>query len=188
MSDRGSAGLFTPFLIRRRVQAAMPYVRGSVLDHGCGPGGLAVHVPPARYLGYDIDEATLAVARASHPEHRFTGELPVGERFDTVVSMAVIEHVDDPVEYLQGLAAFVRDGGRVILTTPHPSSEALYRLGARLGLFSSLASDEHQPLLDEAALAGNSRPAGLDVLHYTTFMGGVNQLAVLGPLEPGPQA
>jgi 2-polyprenyl-3-methyl-5-hydroxy-6-metoxy-1,4-benzoquinol methylase len=168
-------------LIRRRVKAALPHVRGRVLDHGCGPGGLAAEVPPDRYLGFDIDESTLEVARARYPSHRFTSRLPEGERFDTVVSMAVIEHVDEPAEYLRALRAFVGDGGRLFLTTPHPSSKAVYDLGARLGIFSRLASEEHHPLLGEAEIREHAGSAGLQVLEFGTFMAGANQLAVLAP-------
>ena len=141
-------------------------------------------MPPDRYVGFDIDESTLEVARARYPSHRFTSQLPEGEAFDTVVSMAVIEHVEDPVEYLLGLRAFVRDGGCVILTTPHPSSKAIYGLGARLGIFSKLASEEHHPLLGEAEIARSAQAAELQVVRFGTFMAGANQLAVLSPASP----
>ena len=178
--DRSAPGFLTPFLARMRVRAALPHVRGSVLDHGCGFGALAPYVPPARYLGFDINEGSLEDARARNPSHRFTSELPVDTTFDTVVSMAVIEHVDDPAAYLRGLTAFVGDGGRVVLTTPRPSWNGVYALGARLGLFSVTANEEHR-LLGKAALTEASLTAGLRIVHFETFLAGANQLAVLEP-------
>jgi 2-polyprenyl-3-methyl-5-hydroxy-6-metoxy-1,4-benzoquinol methylase len=163
-----------------RVRAALPHVSGSVLDHGCGFGALAPYVPPDRYLGFDINEDSLEDARARNPSHRFTSELPVDTTFDTVVSMAVIEHVDDPAAYLRGLKAFVGDGGRIVLTTPRPSSAGVYALGARLGLFSQTAHDEHR-LVGEDQIAEAARTAGLRVVRFKTFLAGANQLAVLQP-------
>jgi 2-polyprenyl-3-methyl-5-hydroxy-6-metoxy-1,4-benzoquinol methylase len=180
VGDRSAPGFLTPFLARMRVRAALPHVRGSVLDHGCGFGALAPFVPPARYLGFDINERSLEDARARNPSHRFTSELPVDTTFDTVVSMAVIEHVDDPTAYLRGLAVFVGDGGRVVLTTPRPSWTGVYALGARVGLFSATAHEEHR-LVGKAALTDASRTAGFRIVHFETFLAGANQLAVLQP-------
>jgi len=163
-----------------RVRAALPHVRGSVLDHGCGFGALAPYVPPARYLGFDINEGSLEDARARNPSHRFTSELPVDTTFDTVVSMAVIEHVDNPAAYLRELTALVGDGGRVVLTTPRPSWNGVYALGARLGLFSATANEEHS-LVGKAAITEASLTAGLRVVHFESFLAGANQLAVLQP-------
>jgi 2-polyprenyl-3-methyl-5-hydroxy-6-metoxy-1,4-benzoquinol methylase len=178
VGDRSAPGFLTPFLARMRVRAALPHVRGSVLDHGCGFGALAPYVPPAQYLGFDINEGALEDARARNPSHRFTSELPVETTFDTVVSMAVIEHVDDPAVYLRGLTAFIGEGGRVVLTTPRPSWNGAYALGARLGLFSVTAHEEHR-LVDKAAITEASLTAGLRIVHFGTFLVGANQLAVL---------
>ena len=180
MGDCSAPGFLTPFLARMRVRAALPHVRGSVLDHGCGFGALAPYIPPARYLGFDVNESSLEDARARNPSHRFTSELPAGTTFDTVVSMAVIEHVDDPAAYLRGLTAFVGEGGRVVLTTPRPSWNGVYALGARLGVFSMTANDEHR-LLGKAALTEFCSAAGLRVVRFDTFLAGANQLAILEP-------
>jgi 2-polyprenyl-3-methyl-5-hydroxy-6-metoxy-1,4-benzoquinol methylase len=178
VSGDAAPGLLTPFLIRRRARAALPHLHGTVLDHGCGPGGLADVVPAERYLGYDPDPAILEVAYRSHPDHCFVGELAATPTFDTVASLAVIEHVPDPAAHLRELASHLQDGGRIVLSTPSPASRRVYTLGARLGVFSSRASEEHtylgRPELEQAASA-----AGLRVASYTTFMAGANQLAVL---------
>ena len=41
MADQGAEGLFSPFLRSRRLKAACPYIKGRVLDVGCGTGALA---------------------------------------------------------------------------------------------------------------------------------------------------
>ncbi|HEX7769798.1 MAG TPA: class I SAM-dependent methyltransferase [Dokdonella sp.] len=179
MSDQATQGRLSPFLRRRRLEAARPWLRGKVFDFGCGSGALAGLVEADDYCGFDTDATSLARARASHPRHRFVDAPPEGAAFDTVVSLAVIEHCKDPAEFLRGLVALARPGARVVVTTPHPAFEFIHDLGARAGLFSHDASEEHEALLDRKALHDLASAQGLPVLAYRRFLFGANQLFVL---------
>jgi len=159
--------------------AVRPWLQGSVFDFGCGSGALAQYVNAAKYCGYDIDAASLARARSLHPQHRFVEAQPGVDQFDTVVSLAVIEHCDDPAAFLARLVALTRPGGRVALTTPHPAYEFIHDFGARIGVFSRDASEEHEALLDRKALCALAAAQGLHVLQYRRFLFGANQLIVL---------
>ena len=44
MADQGTEGILSPYLRRKRIQAATPYLKGGVLDVGCGGGVLATLV------------------------------------------------------------------------------------------------------------------------------------------------
>jgi SAM-dependent methyltransferase len=179
MADQGSEGLLSPFLRDRRLEAARPHLRGRVLDLGCGGGRLAQWVQPGDYLGFDVDPASLAAATGAFPQHRFATQLPAGERFDTLVALAVIEHLPEPERHLAQWRELLAPGGSMVLTTPHPHVDRLHRLGARLGIFSRHASEEHQDLLDRAGLVRVADLAGLRVEHYRRFLLGANQLVVL---------
>lgn len=179
MSDQGTQGLLSPFLRRRRIAAARPWLRGRVFDFGCGSGALAALVRSEDYCGYDIDAVSLAAARNAYPRHRFVEAAPATGEWDTVVSLAVIEHSKDPDAFLRGLVALARPGGRIVLTTPHPAYESIHDLGARLGVFSHDASEEHEALLDREALHGLARRQGLAIVLYRRFLFGANQLLVL---------
>lgn len=182
MADQGSEGLLSPFLRARRLAAVQPYLRGRVLDVGCGSGSMAELVPPDRYVGVEPDAEMLALARRRHPQHRFLAALPDNDEFDTVASLAVIEHVRDSAGFLGALAARLKhaSAARIVCTTPHPAVDWLHTAGARCGLFSRHASEEHEELLDHRRLQDIAERIGLHLAEYRHFLMGGNQLAVFG--------
>ena len=184
MADQGTEGLLSPFLRTQRINAARPHLFGRVLDVGCGSGALAEVVEPKDYLGLEIDEASIAFAREKFPQHTFenTNDIPDGG-FDTVVALAVIEHVPSPAEFLKDLSKALRptSNARVICTTPHPSMDIVHTVGAKVGLFSQSANDEHEDLLDRKALDRAGQDAGLVLQTYRRFLYGANQIAIYVP-------
>ena len=175
---------FAPFLRARRLRMARPYLRGRVLDYGCSSGALADLCRPGAYLGVDTSEEALEVARARHPRYEFANKVSEHERFDVIVGLAVLEHVDDPQDLLLRWCGMLRTGGRIVLTTPHPSYAWILTVGARLGLFDRHSLDEHEDLLDHDRIRQLAEGAGLEVERSRRFLLGANQLFVLGP-RPG---
>ena len=181
MADQGAEGLLSPWLRRKRIAAALPHLRGKVLDVGCGSGALANHVSANRYTGVDIDRDSLAIANAAYPEHEFRDTLPGAEAsFDTIVSLAVIEHVPDPAGFIASLAKRLGPGPdcRIVITTPRPSVDWVHTAGSAIGLFSGHASEEHEELLDRPELEQVARDSGLELETYHRFLFGANQLAI----------
>jgi SAM-dependent methyltransferase len=180
MADQGSEGMLSPYLRRKRMQAAAPFLSGRVLDYGCGSGALAMLIDADNYLGVEIDGHSLQNAKRAFAEHRFISSLPEPSiKFDTVVSLAVLEHVGDPAALLRTLATYLSDApaARIVITTPHPSVELVHDVGAAMGLFSKHANAEHKDLLDRAKLEAIARPAGLKLASYSRFLLGANQIA-----------
>ncbi|MDQ2750923.1 MAG: class I SAM-dependent methyltransferase [Actinomycetota bacterium] len=157
----------------------MPYLQGRVLDFGSHEGVLTQYCSPDAYLGVERDALFIAKARELHPEFQFVTEAPAGEQFDTVAAFAVIEHIPDPGSILAGWANLLKPGGRVVATTPHPKFEWIHTVGAKVGLFSSHAHDEHEDLIDRKLMASLAAPAGLEIEKYKRFLFGANQLFVL---------
>lgn len=185
MADQIS-GLLSPWLRAQRIAAARPYLSGRVLDFGCGTGELVHHIGRERYVGLDIDEPSLAEARRRFPEVPFLrelepsmGELQALGPFDTIVGLAVIEHLPEPARVLERLRTLLSPTGQIVLTTPHPLFEVVHRAGATLGLFSREAKEEHEQLLDRQALEAMAAQAGLFLACYRRFLFGANQLALL---------
>lgn len=177
---QASQGLLSPFLQRQRLKAARPHLHGRVLDIGCGNGALAAFCLSSAYLGIDRDPAALLRAKAEYPGHRFSPGLPESnERFDTIVALAVIEHIADPAATLAEWSGLLAENGHMVLTTPKPSFEWVHEAGAKVGLFSHDAAEEHETLLDRPALEQLLEGTGLRIDTYRTFLGGANQLFVL---------
>lgn len=182
-------GLLTRSVQRARLAVALPHVsRGDrLLDLGCGLTDLPARFPS--YVGCDRNPFVLSEMRRRHPEAAFaawdvdSGEPPpevvAGAPYDVVLMLAILEHLPSPARALSRAAALLAPGGRVLATTPHPLGRVPLELGARLGLLSRHADEEHETLLDRAALERAAESSGLATTSYTRFLAGLNQLAVL---------
>jgi hypothetical protein len=96
--------------------------------------------------------------------------------------LAVIEHLNDPVDFLHTLSKILLDDGRLVITTPHPSVEWIHSVGATIGFFSKHANEEHENLLDRGMLEKFGTQAGLKLEFYSRFLLGANQVAVYSKL------
>lgn len=182
MADQGAEGLLSPFLRNRRCKAAKPFLYGNIMDVGCGTGVLAKWVSPENYLGVDTDSTSLAIAKSKNPKHSFRQDMPNQNRkFDTIVALAVIEHVKSPVDFLIDCSKHLKPlpTSKIIVTTPHPSMEHIHYIGSCIGLFSKHANEEHEELLDQKSLVLISAAANLEVINYRRFLFKGNQIAVL---------
>lgn len=182
MADQGRGGLLSPWLRRKRFAAAAPFVRGRVLDVGCGVGALLSVISAEAYVGVDRDEAALEIARAGNPAHVFTSSLPESGSFDTLVALAVVEHFKDPEKELRSWRGLLAPGGRVVLTTPSPLADRIHALGAAVGLFSREAHEEHETLFDGPKMRDLAARCGFAVIAERHFLLRLNQLFVLEPI------
>jgi 2-polyprenyl-3-methyl-5-hydroxy-6-metoxy-1,4-benzoquinol methylase len=180
MADQGTEGLLSPMLRHMRIEKAKPYLNGKVLDIGCGSGALAKFISDENYLGIDIDETSLNIAREDYPNHRFTNTYEeASDKYDSIVALALLEHLDDPVDFLKLCSSKLSEQGHIILTTPHPKSDLIHDIGSKIGLFSSHAEEEHEELIDLEKLKQLLKRTDLCLKTYKPFQGGLNQLFVL---------
>jgi len=94
-----------------------------ILDLGCGTGYGTHELADALPRTFAVDRISPDPA-ARHPRAGFiradATRLPLrSAAFDMVVSFQVIEHLEDPVPYLETIARLLRPGGVAILTTPN---------------------------------------------------------------------
>ncbi len=96
-----------------------------VLDVGCGRGILLGkfqrYRPTAVVTGIDLDPGAKANAPAGLHDNVLTGsvdDVPSDRRFDIITAQFVIEHVLEPVSFLNRIHALLADDGCVMLSTP----------------------------------------------------------------------
>jgi 2-polyprenyl-6-hydroxyphenyl methylase/3-demethylubiquinone-9 3-methyltransferase len=112
----------------RDLTAAKPFEGLRILDIGCGGGLLSE--PMARLgatvVGADAAEKNISVAQV-HAEqsgleidYRFTTAealADAGEQFDVILNMEVIEHVADPLAFLEACRTLLKPKGMMICST-----------------------------------------------------------------------
>ncbi len=184
MSAGNLDGLLSPFLRNRRLSAARKYIAGRVLDYGCGRGDVCSLVEEGNYVGVDSDVSILATARRLFPKGTFLTpdefEGGCATEFDTIVALAVIEHLPDPTGFLRRMKQRLRGAtGKIVLTTPVPSLDWIHGLGGHVGIFAKEGHYEHQSLMNRKQLESVTAAAGLKLAHYQRFLFGANQLAIL---------
>lgn len=177
-------GLLSPYLRKKRIEAVKPYLNGKVLDYGCGVGKLTEFINIDNYIGVDIDKESIEEAKKNYPNYIFFelnkfDDLKDDLKFDTIVSMAVIEHVKNPEQFLINLSNYLKEDGCIVLTTPHPKADWIHDFGSKIGLFSSHANEEHEELLDKVQIDKIVKNIDMKILKYERFLFGVNQLIIV---------
>lgn len=178
---KGTYGVLSSYLHTARSAAVAKYIVDSevVLDVGCGTGDFEAFLPKTvRYYGIDVRKLW-----PNSKKNLFVcgigDTLPKKINHVTcVTSLAVIEHLVNPLQFFQFAASTLPAQGLVIVTTPHPISRKVHDYGAVLGLFSRHASEDHERFLDVGDLTVLGARTGLTLVHYQRFLFGMNQLAV----------
>lgn len=110
-----------------------------VLDAGCGPGFYAEELTQrgAEVVALDASATMIDLARdrlgdrATVLQHDLAEPLPfVDAAFDLVVCALVISYVDDRAAVFAEFARVLRPGGRVVVSTQHPTVDWLHHGGS----------------------------------------------------------
>ncbi|KAA6440363.1 class I SAM-dependent methyltransferase [Dyadobacter flavalbus] len=105
-------------------KAAIKYLKGLVIELGCGTGyGLEILSPYCDWIAgvdkyqpdYKCINSKSAVFRSYLPQLNNIGS----NSFNTVICFQVIEHIEDDVLLLNEIHRILKPGGKVILTTPN---------------------------------------------------------------------
>lgn len=179
-------GLLSSFLRRKRLEQVVKWLAGNtVLDYGCGRGELLSMMGEGwEYVGVDINSDFVRYAGCRFPKANFrvldlqNSECPDLGKFDCIIAAAVIEHLEYPEQLLKELSRHLRDGGRLIITTPSPRGRFLLSIGARIGLLNRQVEEAHRSILSAEDLVKLMQVCALRVRSYSTFLFGLNQLLV----------
>ena len=105
---------------------AKEYVKGDLLEIGCGEGrgvGLLQELVK-NYNGIDKIAEVVDKLSAQYPQASFEQSIipPLAfpdKKFDSVISFQVIEHIKDDKRYLEEISRVLKPGGVALLTTPN---------------------------------------------------------------------
>jgi SAM-dependent methyltransferase len=125
--------------IVRELEAALASTAGAdVLNLGSGPFLELRELPRQnkRFTLCDIDPRALSLAQRIHGSALASADAVLADaplpypdaRFDAVVSMDVVEHVPDPLPWVQSALRVLKPGGLLFLTTPNYASYSLRAL------------------------------------------------------------
>ena len=104
------------------VNVVAPRPGATVLDFGCGLGGMLDGFAALGWQTYGIEPA-MKVAFARHHELL---DIPASGAFDVVVLHHVLEHVTDPLTILRQIAGAVRAGGILLISVPNLDEVAVH--------------------------------------------------------------
>jgi 2-polyprenyl-3-methyl-5-hydroxy-6-metoxy-1,4-benzoquinol methylase len=101
---------------------------GCLLDVGCGDGQFLHQMAKEGWqgTGIDFDGAAIETGRKKYGLNLGVGDFQTADfdidDFDAVTMSHVIEHVPDPVAFLDKCRRVLRPGGRLVLSTPNARS------------------------------------------------------------------
>lgn len=103
----------------------------SILDFGAGQGALSDRLVDAGFnvTSVDIDEENFKTDKATFVKVNFDSNESIQNfvslntnRFDAVIGIEVIEHVEDQWNYVRQLIKVTKPGGLILVTTPNITS------------------------------------------------------------------
>ena len=122
-----------------------------ILDYGCGAGLFVDFLRErgvSQAFGYD------AFVEQYQSPHRLR------ETYDAVTAYDVVEHYDDPRQFMREVVPLLRSGGLLAVGTPNADHVSIARIGD-----PSLHPPYHRHILSEKALLALGREHGLDPVH-----------------------
>lgn len=98
----------------------------AVLEFGCGEGALGGAIKArqnARVVGIELDREAAAIA-ATRLDRVVSGDVrtlidSIGESFDFIVGGDIVEHLDDPWQFLRELKRVAGPGAKLLLSLPN---------------------------------------------------------------------
>lgn len=182
------AALLSPFIARQRYARIEGFLKGDVLDLGCGRGQIWEKYGSRlnSYMGVEKSPQRIEQLNQKFPNVSFfrcdldLEPLHLDKKFDCVLMIALIEHLFNQRFVMEGISQVLRPGGEIIITAPTPlGNDLVHRIGASMGLFAKSAVDDHIVLYNRHRFHILANEMGLSLKYHRYFQLFCNQMAVL---------
>ncbi len=137
---KGEKKHFTPFLVSTptsevtEVLKQISWKSKKVLEVGCGTGFFAYNVAKkdSKVLGIDYSVEAIKIAKSQYfhqnLEFKNMDVSKIKEKFDVIVSIGTLEHMDDPLKTLKLFKRHLNSNGCIIITSPNWTNPRGYML------------------------------------------------------------
>lgn len=177
-------GILTRYLEKKRENKVKNYIRGSILDIGCGPAKAMTYSKVLKYVGIEFSKDDVSKLKKKYPKALFYSknmefeEINLKEKVDVVIMCAFIEHLDNIKNPLIQAIKNLKEGGEIVLTTPTKFGNNVHFIGASLGIFSKEAREDHKTILSKKDFVELAKKYNLKLSKFEYFEFFCNQLVV----------
>jgi len=165
-------------LSRMRYKKVMPYIKKDlvVADIGCGKEGLFLKNISSKIkkgFGFDfklkkeIKHKNITLINGDFAKHK--------DKFDVVIMMAVLEHLDNPLKILKQIYSKLNKGGVIILTTPDKRSKWILEfLAFDMHIINEDEILDHKHYFNKKELFSILKTANFSKIKHKHFQFGLN--------------
>jgi SAM-dependent methyltransferase len=164
-----------PCIADMRILRAVRYIAYTkkdavILDIGCGEGDLLRLLFKMGYknlTGTEISERRISVAKEKNEDINYMHSNNLmdfdNESIDTLISTGVIEHLENPEEFISECSRILKPNGQLIITT----NCYFWRVQKALGLYRTVMPIDDAPF--PTTLINWGKKNGLDIVHYDAW-------------------
>jgi ubiquinone/menaquinone biosynthesis C-methylase UbiE len=154
-----------------------------VLDIGCGYQGkllLKLQKKISCGIGFDISiDSSVSNEKIQLLSHDLNQPLPANDKeFDVVVSLANLEHLENPKRCLQEIFRVLKPGGKLLLTAPSTYAKPVLEFLALLGLVSKQEIRDHKNYFTKKILMDSCREISFRDIKHQYFQLGMNNFLI----------
>lgn len=148
---------------------------GSVLDIGCGCGRIKDYLPfLCSYTGIDI----LPKEHGAYGDvYTYTAE----KKFDTILLLEVLEHLENPLKALQVIRPLLKTSGKLILSVPNPYN--LDQIASVIHNNTNIINPNHISLFGDNEIRSLCKGAGYGYVGAIRFYTKIPLINWLSPIK-----
>ena len=171
------------YLTRIRENKVRPYIKGKVLDLGCGEAKAINYKAVTRYFGVDLDHKCKELTK-KYPSGEFLSKnlendkINLLEKVDLVLMSAFIEHIKNYDNPIRQSINNLKSGGSIVITTPTKFGNFIHFCGEIFGLFPKSVRNSHKIILSKSDFIEIGQKYNLKLKKYKKFELFCNHLVI----------